>query len=153
MAELILERNQRLALRAEAHHLSASVLLGDKGFTDAVLKEIDRVLGDHGLVKVHVPSDDREERQEIYMTVADKLGAARIQMIGKMLVFYRPPKDKEKEAEKELKRTQDIKFGVKQDKGARGIRRPGSPKKKKDEKRVIIARKKHKHLTKKAALS
>ena len=94
MTELVLERNERLRLRADAHHLNPLVLIGEKGMTQAVLKEIERALDDHGLVKVHVAGDDREERDEIYHTVAAELGAARIQAIGKMLVFYRPPVEK-----------------------------------------------------------
>ena len=62
MTELILERNERLRLRADAHHLNPLVLIGEKGMTPAVLKEIERALDDHGLVKVHVAGDDREER-------------------------------------------------------------------------------------------
>ena len=95
MTELILERNERLRLRADAHHLQPVVLIGEKGMTDAVIKEIARALDDHGLIKVHVAGDDREERETIYHTVAETLGAARIQSIGKMLVFYREPVEKE----------------------------------------------------------
>ena len=164
MAELILERNERLTLRAQAHHLAPMVLLGAQGFTDAVIKEIDRALKHHGLIKVHVPSDDREERMEIYHTVAAKLNAARIQMIGKMLVFYRPQED---DAEKATAKaaTQKLVLGAKADPGARGARKPVDPKAKakkapakpavdkKGKKIVIKARPKHKRLTKKAALA
>ena len=87
MAELILERDKRLELRGAAHHLKPVVLLGARGLTDAVEKEVERALDEHGLIKIHVPSDDREERDEIYTTLADKLNAARIQAIGKMLVL------------------------------------------------------------------
>ena len=59
MAELILERSVRLEMRAQAHHLQPGVLIGEKGLTAAVMKEIDRALSDHGLVKVHVAGDDR----------------------------------------------------------------------------------------------
>ena len=77
MAELILERDKRLELRGAAHHLKPVVLLGARGLTDAVEKEVERALDEHGLIKIHVPSDDREERDEIYTTLADKLNAAR----------------------------------------------------------------------------
>ena len=96
MSELILERDERLLRRAQAHHITFSILLGNAGLTDAVIKEVDRELSAHGLVKVKVPGDDREERARIYAELADKLGAARIQAIGKTLVLYRPiPEEKE----------------------------------------------------------
>ena len=90
MEEIVLERDRRLALRAAAHHLDPVVLLGANGLTDAVLKEIDRELTAHELIKVRVPTDDREEREAIFLEVAQKLGAARVQMIGKLLVLGRP---------------------------------------------------------------
>jgi putative YhbY family RNA-binding protein len=90
MAELVLDRDARLALKARAHALNPVVLLGAAGLTDAVLKEIDRALAAHELIKVRVPGDDRAEREAIFSRVAEALGAARVQMIGKLLVLYRP---------------------------------------------------------------
>ncbi len=98
MSELILERDERITRRAQAHHITFSILLGNAGLTDAVIKEVDRELTVHGLVKVKVPGDDREERTRIYTELADKLNAARIQAIGKTLVLYRPiPENPEQE--------------------------------------------------------
>lgn len=158
MTELILERNERLRLRADAHHLNAVVLIGEKGMTPAVMKEISRALDDHGLVKVHVAGDDREEREEIYHTVAEELGAARIQAIGKMLVFYRDPVDKQHQ-EKELGLSQ---LRAKAEPGARGTKKNDQKKKKpalgkpasaKDAKRKSKVRAAAKRKTKKASLA
>ena len=93
MKEIILARDARLALRSQAHHLDPVVLLGANGLTDAVLHEIDRALND----QVRVPSDDREELESIYAEVAEKLGAARVQMIGKLLIFWRPADESERQ--------------------------------------------------------
>ena len=83
MSQLVLDRNARLLLQAKAHHLDPVVLLGGNGLTEAVIKEVDRALTAHGLIKVKVPSDDREERTAIFEELADKLGAAKITQIGK----------------------------------------------------------------------
>ena len=96
MAELLLDRDTRLDLRGQAHGLDPVVLLGANGLTDAVLKEIDRALLAHELIKIRVPGDEREEREAIYNEIADKLNAARIQMIGKLLVLWRPNPEKQK---------------------------------------------------------
>ncbi|HZW22112.1 ribosome assembly RNA-binding protein YhbY [Noviherbaspirillum sp.] len=88
---------ERSALRSEAHGLNPVVIIGDAGLTPAVLKEIDSSLDAHGLIKVRVFGDDREARIEIYETICDKLGAAPIQHIGKLLVLYRPQKEAQKE--------------------------------------------------------
>lgn len=90
MSELILTRDERVALRARAHHLNPVVLLGAAGLTEAVVKETDRALAAHELIKVRIPGDDRGERESIGLQLADRLGAARVQSIGKLLVLYRP---------------------------------------------------------------
>ncbi len=99
MSQLVLDRNARLLLQAKAHHLEPVVLLGGNGLTEAVIKEVDRALTAHGLIKVKVPSDDREERTAIFEELADKLGAAKITQIGKLLVLFRPIPEKEETQE------------------------------------------------------
>lgn len=89
---------ERSKLRAEAHALNPVVIIGDAGLTPAVLKEIDASLKAHGLIKVRVFGDDREERIGIYDTICAELDAAPIQHIGKLLVIYRPVQETVKEA-------------------------------------------------------
>jgi RNA-binding protein len=88
---------ERSTLRSEAHALSPVVLVGEAGLTPAVLKEIDANLDAHGLIKVRVFGDDRDARIEMYETICEKLGAAPIQHIGKLLVLFRPKKEASKE--------------------------------------------------------
>lgn len=95
MTELTLTRDERLALRARAHHLNPVVLLGAAGLTEAVCKETDRALTAHELIKVRIPGDDRDDREAIGVQLADRLGAARVQVIGKLLVLYRPRPEEE----------------------------------------------------------
>jgi len=93
MGELTLSRDERLALRRQAHHLNPVVLLGAAGLTEAVVKEIDRALKAHELIKIRVPAEDREQRGAVFAEMAERLDAARIQMIGKLLVLFRPKPD------------------------------------------------------------
>jgi RNA-binding protein len=97
MKEIILERDARLELRAQAHHLDPVVLLGANGLTEAVLKEIDRALTAHELIKVRVPAMDAEERSAMYAEIAEKLGAARVQTIGRLFIFWRPAEEEDRE--------------------------------------------------------
>ena len=87
---------QRKEKRADAHHLSPVVMIGSDGLTPAVVKETDAALDAHGLIKVRVFSDDRPAREAMLATLADKLGAAPIQHIGKLIVLWRPIPAKEK---------------------------------------------------------
>ncbi len=95
MAEIQLTPKERQALKALAHGLKPVVLLGSAGLSPAVVKEIDRALVAHELIKVKVPVDDRAEREEIFASVAESLSAARVQAIGKLLVLFRPAPEQE----------------------------------------------------------
>lgn len=103
MPEIILSIAQRKAHRADAHHLDPVVAVGGDGLTEGVIKEADHALNAHGLIKVRVHGDDRDAREAIYAELADKLNAARIQHIGKLLVFWRPIPEKERVLDEDRK--------------------------------------------------
>ena len=91
---LVITAAQRRALRARAHSLHPVVSIAQKGLTDAVAHEADAALKAHELIKVRVYNDDRDEREAFLAELCERLGAAPIQHIGKLLVLYRPaPED------------------------------------------------------------
>jgi putative YhbY family RNA-binding protein len=90
---------QRKEHRALAHHLDPVVMVGSDGLTEAVKKEVSGALDAHGLIKVRVFSDDRAAREAMFQALADELGAAPIQHIGKLLVLWRPMPAKEHAAD------------------------------------------------------
>ncbi len=96
MTALALTPTERKAHRARAHHLDPVVMIGGDGLTDAVLREADAALKAHGLIKVRALSDDRAAREAMLATLADRLGAAPVQHIGKLLVLWRPLPPQEK---------------------------------------------------------
>jgi putative YhbY family RNA-binding protein len=96
MPAIQLTVSQRKEHRAEAHHLDPVVMIGNDGLTPAIKKETDAALNAHGLIKIRVLGDDRAKREEIYLALADELGAAPIQHIGKLLVLWRPKPAKPK---------------------------------------------------------
>ena len=87
---------QRKEKRGEAHHLDPVVLIGNDGLTDAVCREADLALSAHGLIKVRMFSDSRLDREAALAQLAERLGAAPIQHIGKLLVLWRPMPEKVK---------------------------------------------------------
>src|SRR5438445_11081732 len=103
MPRIELSIQDRKAHRAQAHHLDPVVLVGGEGLTPAVRKEIDAALNAHGLIKVRVFGDDRLQREQMFDTLADDLGAAQIQHIGKLLVLWRPKPKKERAADEDRK--------------------------------------------------
>ena len=84
---------ERRALKARAHALEPTVLVGSGGLTPAVVGEIDRSLTAHELIKVRVMGDDRDDRADILQRICDDLNASPVQHIGKILVVYRPKPD------------------------------------------------------------
>jgi len=96
MPALQLTPAQRKSHRADAHHLDPVVMIGGDGLTPAVLKEADTALNAHGLIKLRVLSDDRAGREQLLADLAERLDAAPIQHIGKLLVLWRPLPPKEK---------------------------------------------------------
>jgi len=94
MTAISLTPAQRKLHRADAHHLDPVVHIGNDGLTPAVVREIDGALKAHGLIKVRVFSDDRTARETMLATLAEQLGAAPIQHIGKLLVLWRPMPEK-----------------------------------------------------------
>ena len=87
---------ERKVHRAAAHHLDPVVMIGNDGLSAAVTKEAEFALNAHGLIKIRVLGDDRNQRELMFQTLADQLNAAPIQHIGKLLVLWRPQPEKEK---------------------------------------------------------
>jgi len=84
-----LASSRRSELRAEAHKLAPTVIIGDKGLTEEVLAEIDRALKAHELIKVRAATGDRDARDAWMESICEKLAAHPVQQIGKVLVVYR----------------------------------------------------------------
>jgi putative YhbY family RNA-binding protein len=101
MPALHLTPEQRKNLRSQAHHLDPVVMIGNDGLSPAVRKELEAALVAHGLIKVRVFSDSREQRDALLQEAADALGAAPVQHIGKLLVLWRPVPPKAKEPREE----------------------------------------------------
>lgn len=81
---------QRREFKARAHHLNPVVMVGDAGLTPPVIREIDRNLTSHELIKIRVLGDDRAARATLIDTICTQLDATPVQHIGKILVIYRP---------------------------------------------------------------
>ena len=76
-------------LRAQAHQLKPIVMISEKGLADSVLKEIDKSLKAHELLKIRIFIGDRVERETIAEEICKKTDSIRVQLIGKILIIYR----------------------------------------------------------------
>ena len=89
-----LNKKQIQYLKGVAHSLKPVVLLGNNGLTEAVVAEIDYALNHHELIKVKIPTEDRETKTLIVDAICRETQATKIQVIGKTLIVYRQSEEK-----------------------------------------------------------
>ena len=85
----MLNAAERKQLKARAHRLEPVVLIGTKGLTDDVVKEVELALKAHELIKVRAPDLEREAREDALKALCERTGAQSVQAIGKVFVIYR----------------------------------------------------------------
>lgn len=103
-----LSQEQRRALRAAAHHLDPVVSISQNGLSESVLKEIDRSLTAHGLIKVKLHGIERDVRADLLNDVCAQLGCAPVQQIGNILVIWREKPEVEKTPSKPKRSTKPL---------------------------------------------
>ena len=81
-------------LRTLAHDLNPVLLLGNKGATEAVVKELSQALDIHELVKVKLSGGDKDERQAQIDVLTGGTQAEKIHQIGHVIVLFRRNTDK-----------------------------------------------------------
>ncbi|MEO6798941.1 MAG: ribosome assembly RNA-binding protein YhbY [Rhodanobacter sp.] len=83
-------------LRSLAHDLSPVVLLGNKGATEAVVKELGQALDIHELVKVKLSGGDKDDRRAQIDVLTTGTQAQQIHQIGHVVVLFRRNTDEPK---------------------------------------------------------
>jgi RNA-binding protein len=89
-----LSDKQRRHLRGLAHDLKPVVMVGDSGLTDGVVRETERALHDHELIKIKVRAADRDARDALIADLATRTTSELVNRIGHVAVLYRKRPDK-----------------------------------------------------------
>jgi RNA-binding protein len=89
-----LNKKQIQYLKGLAHSLKPVVLLGNNGLTEAVVAEIDYALNHHELIKIKIPTEDRETKILIIEAICRETNSTQVQVIGKTLVIFRQTEEK-----------------------------------------------------------
>jgi len=84
-----LTSRRRAELRTAAHHLAASVHVGQHGVTPAVVQSLDDALRTRELVKVHLARESDMKPRAAVLALADAVGADVVQVIGRTTTLYR----------------------------------------------------------------
>lgn len=89
-----LTNKQKQYLKGLAHSLKPVVQLGGNGLTEGVVAEIDSALSHHELIKIKVPTDDREEKALIMDAIIRETNAVKLQVIGHVMIMFRQSEEK-----------------------------------------------------------
>lgn len=84
-----LSSRERAHLKARAHALEPFVRIGHAGVTAELVEEVDRALAAHELIKVTIAVQDRQERAALGDALAERVDAAPVHRIGKILILWR----------------------------------------------------------------
>lgn len=84
---------ERAELRAEAHHLSPSVHVGQHGLTPSLINSLDDALRTHELVKVKLQPRAEVKPKEAAQALALATSSDIVQVIGRTATFYRENPD------------------------------------------------------------
>ena len=80
---------RRAELRTEAHHLQATVQVGQQGVTPALVQSLDDALRTRELVKVQLGRQLELGAREAAQQLAEAVSADVVQVIGKTTTLYR----------------------------------------------------------------
>ncbi len=78
--------------RTLGHQLKPVVTIAGNGLSEPVLKELNRALDDHELIKVKLALTERDERRELVAQLTALPNLELIQEIGKIVLLYRANK-------------------------------------------------------------
>ena len=76
-------------LRAKGHHLKPVVFTGSDGITQEILSIVEQQLSEQELIKVKIGKGPINRKQAVVI-LAEKTGAHVAQIIGKVILLYRP---------------------------------------------------------------
>jgi RNA-binding protein len=93
---MALTSKQRADLRGEAHHLTASVHVGQSGLTDTLKQTLDDALRTHELVKIQFGRNADVAAKDGANALAEAMSADVVQVIGKTATLYRENPDLER---------------------------------------------------------
>ena len=94
---MALTSKQRATLRAEAHHLTATVHVGHQGLSETLRASLDDALRTKELVKIQFSKNADVDVKDAANTLASALGADVVQVIGRTATLFRAKPDEEKE--------------------------------------------------------
>jgi RNA-binding protein len=76
-------------LREQAHHLNAIARVGDGGVSESFLKELDKLLTHHELIKIKLSAGDKATKKDVVDNICQQTHSVCVQTIGHTTVIFR----------------------------------------------------------------
>ena len=70
--------------------------MGKNGISDSFIKQLDKSLEDHELVKINVLNNSPDEAKDIIDEILEATGSEFVQQLGNKLTIYRESKENKK---------------------------------------------------------
>ncbi len=87
---------QRAYLKSLANTLNPLLQVGKNGISDSFIKQLDKSLEDHELVKINVLNNSPDEAKDIIGEILEATGSEFVQQLGNKLTIYRESKENKK---------------------------------------------------------
>jgi RNA-binding protein len=84
-----LSNQQKKQFRAIGHKLKPVVTVAGKGLSENVVKELERAISDHELIKVKLVVGERENKKTVLAEINRLTGGIIVQEIGNIALVYR----------------------------------------------------------------
>ena len=91
-----LTTKQRQYLKIKAAELKPVVMIGKNGITESVIEEIKSSIEHHELIKVKAKAEDREQRDELALYLAEQSESTVVQFLGNNLTLFKQAKKNSK---------------------------------------------------------
>ena len=89
----MLNNKQKKFLKAQAHHLKPVIMVGNAGISESLLKETEKALEHHELLKIKLPAGDKARKQTLINQICEHCNAEAVQSIGRTVCIYRPARE------------------------------------------------------------
>lgn len=94
--QMELTTKQRQYLKIKAAELKPVVMIGKNGITESVIEEIKSSIEHHELIKVKAKAEDREQRDELALYLAEQSESTVVQFLGNNLTLFKQAKKNSK---------------------------------------------------------
>ena len=89
-SQMKLLNSQKKNYKTIGHKLKPIVFIADNGLSENVVKELNRALDDHELIKIKINVDDRDFKTAVIQDICKQTNSVLIQSIGKTALLFRP---------------------------------------------------------------